>query len=839
MSSQPPRTRKQPAAAAIQSADTPPAVDEADNHLAKGRYREAIDAYKKKLKQERRPEWLDGLAAAYAGRAQALVDKGMRREAITLWQNRAELCGKPLWEGHYADWLVAEGKLVEVLKHLSRRYADNAPDETLAALETRLAPALLAADAAVLAELPPASLLVRHHPSALAAVMAYSQPDAAALDAALAAIPFRSPYRDLRPLLKSMRLLESDVAAARATLERLPVGGPFERLAAPLRVAALPPDAQLPAWAQLSPAQQRVAGHLIGMPPALSPLLQALAAAGPAADPETLFDLLLKHCRHVPAAPAHRLWQQLAPWSPKRIKESLRLCGEQPQMIKDNVHALAEELNGNFSKAEAHWEAAAQQYADSGMPDGRLRAALILRHRALDAHHLSRDNTLDDAGADLLARSLEYDVYDRDAHAHLIAYWRQRDDLKKARAQLDFALVYFPDDTAILAEAVATALASGAFKKAATSARRLLELDPLNPQVRVQVGHAHLSHAGKQIAAGKPDAARSEIDEAAQWLNAPTDRSRMLVLRAWTYPAGSSERQSFAREAIVGWGGDLAAGWRLLREAQDVFPHGKPSQLLQDAGIDSTRPPTWADLIGLSHAMETAHWRDRRGLDTLGPWRKAIGQLANGHAINAEPEATDTIRLCEAMSRHREYGLLEKFAEKGRQRWPQHAVFVYYAVAARFEKRHCFASDRDYDALESAHRQAHEANDRKLVLRIDALFDADEPPEDQYLDVAGIFDSATRSMLKFMLQNKGETAILKMAVAALGASLVGEIEKHSAGNRAVFLERLIDALAVASDMSPAEGLPFGSPFKPIEILPAKKKASAALPQPGQGKRFDD
>ena len=843
MSRKHPRSHKQPAANPAKGTPREAPLDvvgEADNHLAKGRYREAIEAYKKLLKQERRPEWLDGLADAYTGRAQALADKAMRREAITLWQNRAELCGKPLWEGPYADWMIAEGKLTEVLAYLSRCHAGSAPKETLATLEAQLAPALLAADPSCLARLPEDTPLVRHHASALAALTAFGEADTAAFDAALAAIPFRSPYRDLRPLLKAMRQLETDLSAARAAIARMPADGPFERLAAPVRVAALPAETQLATWAKLSPTQQRAAAELMGVPAAQLPLLQALAAAGSAAEPTALFDLLIRHARLLSAAVTRRLWRQLAPWSPRRIDDSLRVCGPQPHAVETSVRALADEIKGYFLDAEDNWEIAAQQFAHGGSTEGQLQAALILRHRALELNHLSRDGTLDEAGAALLTRSLEFDVYDRETHVRLIAHWRQHNDLKKARARLDFALTYFPDDTAILAEAVATALAGGAFKKAVASARRLLALDPLNPQVRLQVGHAHLSHAGKQIVAGKTDAARNEIDEAAEWLSAPNDRSRMLALRAWTYPAGSPERQSFAREASAGWGGGLVAGWRLLREAQEIFPRGKPAQLLQDADIDGTRPLLWADLIALVGDMETAAVRaDRRGLDPLSPWRKAIEQLADGRAINALPEATETLRICEALSRHHEYGLLEKFANKGRQRWPQQPVFVYHAVAARFEKHLRIVSERDYDDLESAYQHAREAGDHKLMNRIDAVFDADNPkPKYSTPDVSKISNNGTRAMLEIVLQNEGEEAILNVARNAFGASLVKEIEKSSGGQRAVFMERLIDALAIVMGVNTVAMPPFGSPYKPKKS-PRSPKGASKPALPGQGNLFDD
>ena len=147
------RSAARPVKKPISAANTPEKqAATALDHLERGRFRDAIECYKVLVKTEQRPEWLAGLASAYAGRANALAAKNMRREAIELWRSRAEICHTPLWEGPYAGWLVAEGRISEVLGYLSRRRdaANAAPegkaDDGLAALEAQLAPGLLSAD---------------------------------------------------------------------------------------------------------------------------------------------------------------------------------------------------------------------------------------------------------------------------------------------------------------------------------------------------------------------------------------------------------------------------------------------------------------------------------------------------------------------------------------------------------------------------------------------------------------------------------------------------------------------------------------------------------------------
>ncbi len=63
------------------------------------------------MKIEDRPEWLLELAAAYAGRARELAAKGMPKEAIILWENRALVAPQLPPELDYCALLLRQGKV--------------------------------------------------------------------------------------------------------------------------------------------------------------------------------------------------------------------------------------------------------------------------------------------------------------------------------------------------------------------------------------------------------------------------------------------------------------------------------------------------------------------------------------------------------------------------------------------------------------------------------------------------------------------------------------------------------------------------------------------------------
>jgi tetratricopeptide (TPR) repeat protein len=820
-------------------------------HLEKGRFRDAMDCYKVLLKTEQRPEWLAGLAGAYAGRAKALAAKNMRREAIELWRSRAEVCHTPLWEGPYASWLIAEGRLTEVLGYLSERRAaasaapEGKANDGLAALEAQLAPALLSADDAALRQLPADSLLLQHRTAALAALVAYARLDGAALEDALAGISFRSPYRDLRSLLKALLLWETDCDAARAALVRLPPDGPFEPLAAPLRCVLASGSERLRLWASLNNSQQLAALDLLGWPRTWTPLLQSLAGTNSDAVPAALFDLVQRNVRVLPEALATRVWQWLAPWAARRGCASPLIFGKPSKAQQECATALAVEIKGELEHAEEHWLDSVQLLASGSHSDELQRAALVLRHMGSMPEHLSREGKLDKVGAGYLARSLEFDPHDCEVHVRLVQFWRLHGDLKKARERLEAGLNLFPDSVALLNEAVETALAAGAFKKAVSTARRLLELDPLNRKVRSLLGNAHLSHAGKHIAADKFEPAKKEIEEARNWLGAAAEQGRLQLLQAWTEPEGSAERLRLARLAVNTWGGGPPAGWRLVREAQGTFARVELNSavwLLSEAGIEASKALTPADVLGLVQLLEQEPHIARKGANPLVVWRKALMALAPAPLFDAETN----VRICEAWSRHQEHDLLEKFANAARKRWPDRPVFVYHAVAARFGKNGCIETERDFADLESAGERARQSKDFKLDSRIEALFEADNPPPDfddsdpDLMDGPPLMDPrALRVMLEQSIKMDGGKTILKNVREDYGDALMHQIEKECGGDKKAVLRRLIDL--VVADVTASFGPPtLSAPAKgKMPIAAPAKIVKPKSPTQGQGSLFDE
>ncbi|MDP4027969.1 MAG: tetratricopeptide repeat protein [Gallionella sp.] len=802
---------------------------EAGAALSASRYKEAIELYKELVKRERQPIWVDGLAACYAGRARDLAAKGMLKEALVLWRNRAQLCGKPLAEGPYFDWLFQAGEQKELFQLL----ADNTlPEATRTELETCLAATVLAAPDNALPALPADSALLRHRSLVLGALAAYHRGDFAAMGEQLQAIPFRSPYRDLKPALKALALLTTDAEAAQAAIARLPSTGPFERLAAVLRAAVLPDGGWLAALRDLNEDGRHLVLDIKGCPDALRPLLLELSKLGDTPAAASLLDTLLRHRRAVPEDKFIGLYHRLMPHLGRRLPKNPDYA-RLPTEKKTHITALAGELLGELEDAEDDWKKLAELLCTQ--PEQRLRAALIWRHMA----DLSRKNGPNNNAFKHLKKSLELDPEDRDSYLTVIRVLRSDNDLAQARAYLDKALPRFPKDAGVLLEAVEVALAGKAFKKAVGLAKQVLELDPINPQVRGLIGHALFSHARKQIKARNNPAACKELDAAEEWLRAPEDKAMLKLLRSFATEGQASDADAQLREAVADFGGALVGVFHLLLEANKVGLD--PKDLLLRAGVDlETTPPAPEAVIALAQAMSAARDGEKTIRAALAPLRAPLKR-----AVKAKFSEADHLLVCEALQRSGEKELLLTYAEAALKRWPDRPVFVYFRVTARYGNDSYDIPDQDFDALEKALENARLQGDERTAQRILAVLDPmedmsvqDPYPDDYPFNPFDGIPGSPRAMFELLLAIKGEKVFLDMVRNEIGKQAFNDLKQQFGGNQRDFTRHLIDMMveddARIKRQHPTDFLP-----PPIVPPPPMPRGKSRPPPENQKDLFDE
>lgn len=788
-----------PAAIASAGTDSAGAAGLAEAALKAGRYKDAIEQFKELLKRERRSAWTDGLAAAYAGRAGQLAAKGMVKEALALWRTRSEACNVPLLDGPYVGWLMQTGQIVLALGLLPS--VDKLPPEARVLARAQLAPAVLVAPDQLLAGLPEENR--GHRAAARAAITACARGDAPGLEQALQAISFRSPYRDLRPLLKALALLAADPPAAAASLARVPENGPFQALARTLRVCLMPGTDWLAGLGQLDEAGRLLVLDLKGCPQSQRPLvLDLMARAGKTAPtPLELFDLLLRHRRLLTGDAltddvARRLALRLLPHAPQRL-DAFRASFRPPSAAEqEQVLALADELKLRPEDAEDHWLRLIQLLGNT--PAGQKRAALVLRRLADEHTHHSPDGSLCVHALDWLEQSLKLDPADRDTHLRLLRDARRHGDLRQARAWLDAARQQFPGDAVVLLEAVEIALAAGAFKKAAGLAKQVLDADPINPRVRTLIGQAHLAHARKLIGARKLQPARRELDEAANWLRGSGERGLLELLRGFAAePAGSGDE--LLRQAVDDLGGPLVGTYHLLLEGKRVNSQAAfaPQDLLRRAGADIAATPGADEVVALAHALHAAAQHEAALPVALGVLSGMLGRAAAGLQFSE----SDHLLVCEALHRHGQSDLTRRFAAAALERWPGRPVFVYLDAAARFGAAPWRMPQREWERLDRVFEQARDQGDERTATRLSKLLAAapgpgstDMPRGLQEPGAGGI-----GALLDQALKLGGEDQILELARRELGKATFDQMRRDVNGSKKQFAQALVQLLRSAAE----------------------------------------
>jgi tetratricopeptide (TPR) repeat protein len=573
-----------------------------------------------------------------------------------------------------------------------------------------------------------------------------------------------------------------------------------------------------------------------GWPEERRPLVLELAklSDGPASA-AMLYDLLARHRSTLPADTAAQLCRRLLPHAPERLKTYSANFGALSAAEKDHILALAAELKRDPELAQDHWLLLVEHL--SADPAQRARAALVLRRLADDRSRYDRGGPLDEDALAWLAQSLELDPEDQATHVTLIRALRVRSEPKALRTRLEAALARFPDDAEVLLEAVETALTSGAFKKAAALAKRVLELDPINPRVRTMVGHAHLSHARKQIAADNPVRARRELDEAAQWLRANADHGSIKLLRG-IIDERREEGDALLRQGLAEMGCALVGSFHLVLEAS--YTKHDPKALLRRAGMERNVVPTTSEVVALAHALNAARVGDKGVQTALDLFGDALRGAAAAHFAES-----DQLVVCEALHRHNKRALVRRYAEAALQRWPGQPVFVYLRASAAYGANPWRMPQRELLALDRACELAQARGDQRTALRLGDLLSAATgyiglpgEDDDDYLD--GLPGGDAGTMLEMMLAALGEDAFLDMVRKQLGKREFEEMRRHVGGNKKQFIRALIELLAA---VAPPPGLDdTGAYADPLPIVPPKPRPSRkrhTAPPDMQKDLFDD
>ena len=721
------RKRKPRAGSSGQALSEQALEQRARDALAQGHWRDAIAGFKDLLKQDARPDWQGALADAYAGRAEELTAKGMLKEALAIWENRAALQPDLPMAPEHAALLMRLGRPEAVVELLAGG-GSALPADQQQRLRAKLAARVLGGDRALLERLPEDDPVRCHAGAASDAFAAYCDADDDALRTALSLIPFRSPYRDWAQLLKALIRLAEAPAEAQALLARVDDDSPF----APLKRAALlslgPERALLAADRTVSEPALRIACALRGWSPARVAVLQEMRSLGDVPSPKALIRLLYRHAKVIGPDWARRMALALVAQAGPEAIHWLREAGAaRPSRWEQALVAAWKAEQGQDGWAiQWNWRTCAELLESSKTgaedPDRNLRIALLLRRAdvAMDLlGEAKRDGDLYEltyaAGEDL-EDSLRWDPDDQPTYLRLIGWYRHIKDLKSARRLLEQAQGRWPEAMPVLEAAMDIALDGGAFKKAAGIARRILAIDPINSGVRRRLVDAHLAHARKQVFKPRFDLARTELADALGWARDEPIRERIrLSLALLGLVEGDEVATGDLRARFGGTSSALRDRIELMLAADGM--RMSPDFLKRQLDLKKPKVAGRDDLLAslsrlraaLDHSEQVSNVTDQMLSEALtkGPWR-ALSR-------------TELETACDTVARWQLDKVRERAATEALKQWPGEPIFELHRFEGKYPKGFDYRQMGDLDRLEAALARARADGDMRTATRIERL----------------------------------------------------------------------------------------------------------------------
>ena len=788
--------------------------------LRLGDFKQAIELFRRLVKQDGRPEWRVALADAYAGRARILAAKGMFEEAEVALSKTAAPDGMVRDPLLYVKCLVKLGRAQKAAEFAVRCIGNHQVPAASASQLAELAAALWLTTPARLA-LPVDRQSEKdkwgeHAATAQQSLTAWIEgKPPQEIDQLLSRIPLRSPFRALRLILKSLISAPDDPARARQLLDGIPPDSPFTSFRLAVE-AALPqaPDDPVTGLSPSSKAQLVFAVEVKGVSSTMSQTLSQLIKAernGPGA----LLSFLISQARDLPADVVKSACLNLLPHALDRLRQFESAFGPLSEFEKNRVMALAAEAGNRWERAEQCWRRAARTVEHASDTEARLAAGVIYRHLA----HLTKSHpeiggecTSEFPNIEYLERSLKADPGHLPAVLELIGLYRTNERDEDWHRSVAEAAERFPEESSILQQAVDSAIARKAYKKAVGFARKLLALDPINQAARQQMIELNISHARKQSRSKRIDLAAKELANAAEW-ERPGVPSFLLRINQGLV---GRELGQQAAEAILRQGVELAgggvAGWFRASLENALMNGGEANATLlrQELFRLAQAAPTKEEILSIASAVSGNQAREAKKAVT-GLMFQIRGWLSKASSLAWS--AAEFHLIADMFGQADAYDLLGDYAKLAGRRQPGDLTWSYYQSVARAEgdsRRLSFSeTEKLVEMADDASRQRdfHMANriqrfiegpgPRQRSRRIPGADLADFDDEDETSDMlAALLGMGLEpTMLERMIAKLGRRGAVTAVVDRLRASPLGAIPEKMLRDIA---KGLVESVVIAS-----------------------------------------
>jgi len=712
--------------------------------LADGRYKEAIDAYKQLLKQQQRDDWQAALAKAYLLRAQALADKGMYQEAAVLWENRANFCQDNEFIEHYIDWLIRAKRYVKAA-HLVTKSTEQLSPAMLWQIQAQFGALLVAGQTDLESAFDPEEPLLKQYALVKKALAAYCQGDDKTAEDFLKKIPFRSPYRDFRAILKAL----IDPNSAEQLLDKVPADSPYAPFTQLIRMTVPHFESLSEGLSQLTPNELTFLAQLKGWDKAQLKTISALQSAAKRNSQKALLEMVASQRHFLGDNYSRPFCLALLPSYPAGIKFYEKTFGSLSVFERNRLAALNYERQGQLLRAEKHWFTCFENLKKHPEEtDHALKAALILRHIVELIEKLGE--VFDDENVPgFLAESLRLAPNDKTSYLKIIQWNKHNGETKNANKWIDAAVRHFPEESDILLIGMEWATAKKAFKKAAGFAKTLLKVDPINIKARQIARTSHISHARKLIKSGKYELARKELQQAAQF-EKTNQRSgvveinqALLELQALGFVKPKRRKTKTSPKEVAQSKSNKVAkpkssaevipAVELLREGVQLAGEGmlglfqatveSQSQSLNPADILSfisplkkSYLPSRQEVLKLIQMINTFSEEGNTSLEQ--PVKQLKVPLTKSAKLDFSLEEMLSICQCFKKLSKKPNDLLALFAGQALKKWPEHPALVFYKIYAKANGFFWKITDPEIDRLHQAAETAKQQGDKRTHLMI-------------------------------------------------------------------------------------------------------------------------
>jgi len=666
---------------------------QAEEALRLEKFKDAIESFKQLVKQDPRPQWSEGLAEAYVGRARALAAKGMFKEAEIVLGNAARADGSARQPLLLLRCLVHQGQLQKALAYLIAHPPESGDDARLAELAAALFLAFPSELRGAHDAESPRGMWLRAAAAARAALEAWigAKPDAE-VDALLAKIPLNSAFGAVRLILKSLLLGPGDGLKARRLLQGVDEVSPFAPLRRAAEAAIASASEQSPGGLSSLDAQQRsFVIEASGLSASTSQTALRLAEAE-AAGADALFSFLAKQAEPFDAADLRGACRNLLPRAPDRIQHFEKRFGPLEEWERQRIVALAAEQAGEWRRAERCWRKAAALFEKDGSPRARLSAGVVYRHLAAlaDRHNeIDGDGFGEDPRIGYLRKSVAADPDHLPARLDLTDRLRESEEPEEQKdwhAQAEDAAARFPQESSALLRAIDSAAERKAFKKAAGYAQKLLALDPINLSARQRMIDLQIAQARKQLRAKRPDLAEKALDEALRWERSDKPsaalRSNMGLLGLYADRGAEAEAQLRQGAELAG---GAAIGWfRAAIEEALLAPPGRARLPLLRDELDAQlrKAPEKREILAIAAALGAKDVKQAAKATAHVGWR-FCSWLREATQVPFSPDEFHPV--AEALLRAQLFDVLGDFAAAALRREPREPVWRFYRIVARTE----------------------------------------------------------------------------------------------------------------------------------------------------------